>query len=199
MGLGTLLVQTLLPIVSIIIFLSGNTSGASFTLKVNFMTHFFAPLISYNFISSMPIVGDFFGQPIPIMILAYVIIFMISVLSMYKASSGERFDGSQCLNYDTSSIIIGSSKIVISAIITSFVVMSTPKLQEPFIKLVGNIGDEKRIFYGIIGFYLAMVSLSSVSAIYLQMSSYGCEPTLKDVEKAYKKGDTIKYKKATGN
>ena len=157
----------------------------------------FAPLLAYNFIGSMPIVGDFFGQPIPIMILAYIIIFTIAVLSMYKASSGVRIDGAQCLNYDTSSIFIGSSKIVISAIITSFVVMSTPKLQDPFIKLIGNVGDTKRIFYAIIGFYLAMVSLSSVSAIYWQMSSYGCEPTFRDVEKAYKKGKTLKYDKAS--
>ena len=152
MGLAQTLMYTLLPIAGVIFFLLGNTTGYNFALKVNLIANFFAPMLAYNIAQIFGIAfiitptKNFIFEFIFILIITFMIIYLIAVLSIYKAATGDLMNvdkdetnintvKTSCSSYKISSAMKHGLKIAFAGIITFFTVANMPSLQKPFIRL----------------------------------------------------------------
>ena len=214
MGLLQTLIYTGLPVVGIIIFLLGETSGYNFALKVNLIANFFAPMLAYN-IAEMLGIGfvlsptrAFMFEFIFILVLTFFIIYTIAILSLYKAAGGDvtslvdnedtaNRTKTSCSSFKISSALKHGLKIAFGGILTFFAVANMPSLQQPFVKIASKYSDNSiRIVYSIIGFYMALVSLSTVSLTYFPAIEEGCKMNDKELEDAFSRGyPTLNYLK----
>jgi len=214
MGLLQTLIYTGLPVVGIILFLLGETSGYNFALKVNLIANFFAPMLAYN-IAEMLGIGfvisptrAFMFEFIFILIVTFLIIYTIAILSIYKAAGGdvtslvdnedtENRTKTSCSSFKMTSALKHGLKIAFGGVITFFAVANMPSLQQPFIKIASKYSDNSiRIVYSIIGFYMALVSLSTVSFTYFPAIEEGCKMNEQELEDAFSEGyPTLSYLK----
>jgi hypothetical protein len=214
MGLLQTLIYTGLPVVGIILFLLGETSGYNFALKVNLIANFFAPMLAYN-IAEMLGIGfvisptrAFMFEFIFILVVTFLIIYTIAILSIYKAAGGdvtslvdnedtENRTKTSCSSFKITSALKHGLKIAFGGVITFFAVANMPSLQQPFVKMASKYSDNSiRIVYSIIGFYMALVSLSTVSFTYFPAIEEGCKMNEQELEDAFSKGyPTLSYLK----
>jgi len=214
MGLLQTLIYTGLPVVGIIFFLLGETSGYNFALKVNLIANFLAPMLAYNIAEIFGIgfvlspTRAFMFEFIFILVVTFLIIYAIAILSIYKAAGGdvtslvdnedsENRTKTSCTSFKISSALKHGLKIAFGGVITFFAVANMPSLQQPFIKIASKYSDNSiRIVYSIIGFYMALVSLSTVSFTYFPAIEEGCKMNEQELEDAFSKGyPTLSYLK----
>jgi hypothetical protein len=214
MGLGQTIMYIVIPVAIVIFMLLGDTTGYNFSLKVNFIANFFAPLLAYTIVSSVGISFIFSETKSPMLefiligIITLVIVYLIAAISMYKAAKDKTVPGAAgkqtCQNYKMSSAMKHGIKIVIIAMATFFVVSMYPILQRPFAKLTEKMGveDPQRIAYGIIGFYMAFMSLTSTSLAYFPALEEGCRMTDSELQEAFDRGyptlNFLKYRVSQG-
>ena len=215
MGLGQTIMYIVIPVAIVIFMLLGDTTGYNFSLKVNFIANFFAPLLAYTLVSSVGISFMFSETKSPMLefiligIITLVIVYLIATISMYKAAKDKTVPGAAgkqtCQNYKMSSAMKHGIKIVIIAMATFFVVSMYPILQRPFAKLTEKLGveDPQRIAYGIIGFYMAFMSLTSTSLAYFPALEEGCRMTDAELQNAFDRGyptlNFLKYRVSQGD
>ena len=190
MGLGQTILYIVVPVVVIIYSLISDTTGLNFSLKVNFIANFMAPLLAYTAISTLGLAYTFtdtkntmleFGL---IGALTFLITYVVAVISMYKAAKDKTKDGIgaskvSCKNYKMSSALKHGLKISIIGIITFLLVSLYPILQKPFSNLSSKMGvqDPEKMAYGIVGFYMAFMSLSGTAMSYFPALEEGCTMT----------------------
>jgi len=208
MGLGQTILYIVIPVAVVIYLLLGDTTGYNFSLKVNFIANFFAPLLAYMMASSIGIMFIFSEQKNPLFefiligIVTFMIVYTIASISMYKAAKDKTIPGTEsketCKNYKMSSAMKHGLKIAIISMITFVIVVMFPMLQKPFVKITKRMGVEnpQKIAYGIIGFYMAFMSLTGTSLAYFPALEEGCRMTDSELKDAFDKGyPTLNYLK----
>ena len=209
MGLGQTILYIVIPISVVAYFLMSDTTGYNFALKVNFIANFMAPLLAYTAVSLLNIPYLFsdtkstmleFGV---IAVLTFGIVYTIGAISMYKAAKDASVPGSEgkrtCKSYKMSSAMLHGTKIAAISLLTFTVVSFVPMLQKPFSKITQQMGveDPQRTAYGIIGFYMAFMSLSGTSLAYFPALEEGCRMNDSEITDAFNKGyptlDRLKY------
>lgn len=206
MGLGQTILYIVVPVVVIIYLLISDTTGLNFSLKVNFIANFMAPLLAYTAISTLGL-ANLFSDTKNVMLeffliglITFLIIYLVAVISMYKAAKdkmvGVGESKQSCQNYKISSALTHGLKIGFLGIVTFLVVGLNPILQKPFLKLSSKMGveDPGKMAYGIIGFYMAFMSLSGTGLSYFPAIEEGCRMTDEEITDAFNKGyPTLNY------
>jgi len=163
--------------------------GLNFALKMNFIGAFLAPIIGLSINDIL--VNNNWVSSINIYIVCVItmfILFIINYLSTIKAG----LDKNDCDEYNLVDSLVNSNKALLIYLLTFMAVMLSPTLQYPFIELSSNFPENRPefIMYSIVGFYLALVSLSTTVISYESNLKKSCVNSDTDIVLKYEKSNT---------
>jgi len=183
MTIGSIFIYVLFGILATLWFLFTGTGGFNFSLKINFMANFFAPLVAFILVNTLGISIEPL-RLVCILGIALSIIYFIAVLTMYNSAGGQRPNKTKCKNYNITSALKNALTILFGALITFAVVSNFEALRRPFINILSKNSTNyspEMIVYGIIGLYMALVSLSTTSLSYFPALTEGCQMTTEEI------------------
>ena len=162
--------------------------GLNFALKMNFIGALMAPVIALfmnKYLVSSGAVSEIYIYLVGFFTM--IILFIINYLSTLKAG----LDKKDCEEYKLTDSLINSSKAMIIYLLTFIAVLLSPILQYPFIEITKNFNQSSEyIMYSIVGFYLALVSLSTTIISYESNKKQSCDKSDKDIILSYENSKT---------
>lgn len=187
--MGRIIVYSVIGMLLTSWFLFTGTGGYSFSLKTNFLANFFAPLTALV-ISELLNINSFgeFTQYIFILIVSLIFVYSTATLTLYY--SIREGTTKKCKKPQVSTSMKYALTNLVGALCTFIIVVSIPNLQEPFISLLSYrfTVDADKIVYGIIGFYMALVSFSTTSLTYFPAVESGCLMSEEEIKNAFRNG-----------
>ena len=167
--------------------------GLNFALKMNFIGSFMAPIIGLfinNYLVSTGNIGEVYIYLVGLFTM--IILFIINYLSTLKAG----IDKKDCEEYKLTDSLINSSKAMLIYLLTFIAVLLSPILQYPFIEITKNFNQSPEyIMYSIVGFYLALVSLSTTIISYESNKKQSCVKSDEDIILSYENTSSKKETK----
>ena len=167
--------------------------GLNFALKMNFIGSFMAPIIGLfinNYLVSTGNIGEVYVYLVGLFTM--IILFIINYLSTLKAG----LDKKDCEEYKLTDSLVNSSKAMLIYLLTFIAVLLSPILQYPFIEVTKNFNQSPEyIMYSIVGFYLALVSLSTTIISYESNKKQSCAKSDEDIILSYENTSSKKETK----
>ena len=167
--------------------------GLNFALKMNFIGSFMAPIIGLfinNYLVSTGNIGEVYIYLVGLFTM--IILFIINYLSTLKAG----LDKKDCEEYKLTDSLVNSSKAMLIYLLTFIAVLLSPILQYPFIEITKNFNQSPEyIMYSIVGFYLALVSLSTTIISYESNKKQSCVKSDEDIILSYENTSSKKETK----
>ena len=164
-------------------------SGLDFAVKMNFIAALVAPVVALSISEYLSIENN-----IPLIaFLTAVIIFKIGLLTTLKAS-----DDNDCKEYNYTSSIIETGKLVLIEMLMFLAVLMSPILQSPFVQLLNSVDptlNPESGVYIIVGIYMAFISLSTSVISYMSEKERACYKSREQTVKDYENNNTIPPKK----